>query len=169
MQAPSMSADELRDAITAILADQTIRALGDLRLKVAETLWGDAPQDWDGFIAFAERAGVSRSARYEAAGRWGRQRCEDGVWLARNNGHTALYRLFAAGDGLLYIGITDQLRARMKQHAAEQPWWPEVVRRTVAWYDDWESADKAETLAIAAEKPVHNKAKLYSPVAAAEF
>lgn len=65
---------ELRDAMAAVLADDGIRALADLKIRMAEVLWGDAPSDWDGFVAFAERAGVSRSKRYEAAARWGRQR-----------------------------------------------------------------------------------------------
>jgi hypothetical protein len=64
----------LRAAMTLVLADDKIRALADLKLRMAEVLWGDAPADWDGFVAFAERAGVSRSKRYDAAARWGRQR-----------------------------------------------------------------------------------------------
>lgn len=67
-------ADELRAAMALVLADGKIRALADLKLRVAEVLWGEAPGDWEGFVAFAERAGVSRSKRYEAAARWGRQR-----------------------------------------------------------------------------------------------
>jgi hypothetical protein len=65
---------DLRRAMAAVLADDSIRALADLKLRMAEVLWGDAPADWEGFVAFAERAGVSRSKRYEAAARWGRQR-----------------------------------------------------------------------------------------------
>ena len=64
----------LRAAMAAVLRDDSIRALADLKLRMAEVLWGDAPEDWEGFVAFAERAGVSRSKRYEAAARWGRQR-----------------------------------------------------------------------------------------------
>jgi predicted GIY-YIG superfamily endonuclease len=84
-------------------------------------------------------------------------------------GFTALYRLYDAAGVLLYIGITDDLRARMDQHSRDKDWWPEVARRTVAWYREREDADRAETLAVAAEKPIHNKAKLYMPVAAVEF
>lgn len=89
--------------------------------------------------------------------------------LENLGGRVALYRLFNAENVLLYVGITDNLRIRMSRHAAEQDWWPEVTRRTVALYDDRESADRAETLAIAAEKPLHNKAKVYAPKAAVEF
>lgn len=66
--------DGVRGAMAAVLGDDSIRALADLKIRMAEVLWGDAPSDWDGFVAFAERAGVSRSKRYEAAARWGRQR-----------------------------------------------------------------------------------------------
>lgn len=69
-----IGAGELRAAMESVLADGTIRALADLKLRMAEVLWGEAPADWDAFVAFAERAGVSRSKRYEAAARWGRQR-----------------------------------------------------------------------------------------------
>jgi hypothetical protein len=65
---------ELRAAMEGVLADGGIRALADLKLRMAEVLWGAAPSDWDGFVAFAERAGVARSGRYDAAARWGRQR-----------------------------------------------------------------------------------------------
>jgi hypothetical protein len=64
----------LRDAIDAVLSDSKIRAPADLRLRIAECLWGEAPGDWDAFLAFAERAGVQRSKRYEAAAAWGRLR-----------------------------------------------------------------------------------------------
>lgn len=67
-------ADGLRAAMAAVLADNEIRALADLKLRMAEVLWGEAPADWEGFVAFAERAGISRSKRYDAAARWGRQR-----------------------------------------------------------------------------------------------
>ena len=66
-------ADELRTAMESVLTEPKIRALADLKLRIAEVLWGEAPQDWAGFLAFAARAGVQRSKRYEAASRWGRR------------------------------------------------------------------------------------------------
>jgi predicted GIY-YIG superfamily endonuclease len=69
---------------------------------------------------------------------------------------TALYRLFAAGDVLLYIGIAKRFGRRWEQHARSQPWWPEVVRQTVDWYPDREAAEDAEKAAIKAENPRHN-------------
>jgi predicted GIY-YIG superfamily endonuclease len=72
---------------------------------------------------------------------------------------TALYRLYAVGDVLLYVGFTGELKSRFGQHAKTQPWWPEVVRKTVAWYPTRAEADAAETAAIDREKPVHNISK----------
>lgn len=64
---------KMRAALAAVLSDPNIRALADLKLRVAEVIWGEAPTDWFGFLEFAERAGVQRSKRYEAAARWGRR------------------------------------------------------------------------------------------------
>jgi hypothetical protein len=70
---PADPAAELRSQMLAVLADDKIRALADLKLRMLEAIEGrPAPADWDGFLAFAERAGVQRSKRYEAAARWGR-------------------------------------------------------------------------------------------------
>jgi predicted GIY-YIG superfamily endonuclease len=76
-----------------------------------------------------------------------------------HSGQTALYRLRDSGCDLLYVGITDNLRVRMGCHRREQWWWPHVRHIAVEWYAEREQADYAETLAIAAEHPEHNKAK----------
>jgi predicted GIY-YIG superfamily endonuclease len=165
---PFSADDDIRVAMTAVLADPTIRATADLRIRVAEVLWGPVPTEFSAFVAFAQRAGASRSKSYEAAARWNREKPEPPAW-PEHLGRTALYRLYNAADEVIYIGITDDLKGRMEWHAANQTWWPEVTRRTVAFYPDWDAADAAETLAIAAEKPIYNKAKQYAPLAAAEF
>lgn len=70
---PADPATVLRAAMREVLADDKIRALADLKLRMLEAIEGKpAPGDWDGFVAFAERAGVSRSKRYDTAARWGR-------------------------------------------------------------------------------------------------
>jgi hypothetical protein len=69
---PGGEAAVLRGALREVLADAKVRAMADLRLRVQEVIEGEAvPGDWAGFLAFAERAGVQRSQRYEAAARWG--------------------------------------------------------------------------------------------------
>jgi len=73
---------------------------------------------------------------------------------------TAVYRLYAADDALLYVGIAKNFGRRWQQHASAKPWWPDVQRQTVDWYPDREAADQTETAAIAEEKPRYNIAKV---------
>jgi predicted GIY-YIG superfamily endonuclease len=79
---------------------------------------------------------------------------------------TALYRLYGHDSELLYVGITEAPARRMAHHADTQPWWPEVVRKTMAWYPTRSEADEAETAAIDAEKPKYNLKKSKDPGAA---
>ena len=69
---------------------------------------------------------------------------------------TALYRLYDAGDVLLYVGITSSLKVRMTQHVVDKPWWGDVARKTVRWYPVRKEAATAEAAAIKAEKPKYN-------------
>ncbi|MEU9245679.1 GIY-YIG nuclease family protein [Streptomyces sp. NPDC048385] len=69
---------------------------------------------------------------------------------------TALYRCFDANDELLYIGISRDYRARWEQHRKSSPWWRNVALRTVEWFDDRVSAERAERTAIKTEGPKHN-------------
>ena len=76
---------------------------------------------------------------------------------------TALYRLFAADDTLLYVGISRSFGVRWEQHAAIQPWWPEVHRQTVEWFPSREDAAEAEIAAIQAEHPRFNVVHAVKP------
>jgi DNA-binding transcriptional regulator YhcF (GntR family) len=69
---------------------------------------------------------------------------------------TALYRLYGAEDDLLYVGITGKPGPRWTQHAADKPWWPQVARREIEWFDSRPLAAEAEVTAIRAESPKHN-------------
>jgi DNA-binding GntR family transcriptional regulator/predicted GIY-YIG superfamily endonuclease len=69
---------------------------------------------------------------------------------------TALYRLYDADDKLLYVGITGDVKARMKQHAADKHWWGDVAIDRVEWLDSREIALEAEREAIRAERPRYN-------------
>lgn len=74
---PADPAAALRAAMLEVLADDKIRALADLKIRMLEAIEGrPAPGEWAGFIAFTERAGVQRSKRYIAAVRWGRSATE---------------------------------------------------------------------------------------------
>lgn len=72
---------------------------------------------------------------------------------------TAVYRLFASGSRLLYVGVTGNIKARFAEHAATQPWWPDVARKTATWYPSRDEALQAESVAIRDERPLHNIAQ----------
>lgn len=69
-----------------------------------------------------------------------------------------LYHLYDVDNELLYVGVTDDVAARMRQHAAAKSWWSEVAREWVVTYPDRVSCEAAEALAIYALRPVHNLA-----------
>lgn len=69
---------------------------------------------------------------------------------------TALYRCYAAGDLLLYVGITKRLGRRWSEHAKVQPWWFRVDRQTVNWLPSRGDAMAAEKAAIVDELPLFN-------------
>jgi hypothetical protein len=72
------------------------------------------------------------------------------------NEQTALYRLYRADGLLLYVGITDNPPERWRSHASLKPWWPEVARRDVEWFNTRAAALDAESRAILGEDPLHN-------------
>lgn len=80
------------------------------------------------------------------------------VAAAVRNQRTALYRLFDAADDLLYVGITTDPERRWSQHGSDKPWWRLVARRTVEWHADRKAAEKAESGAVQAERPLYNSA-----------
>jgi DNA-binding transcriptional regulator YiaG len=69
---------------------------------------------------------------------------------------TALYRHYAADGALLYVGITDGLSSRDKQHRASKHWHDDVAETRTAWFPIRSEAQKAETKAILQERPLHN-------------
>lgn len=71
---------------------------------------------------------------------------------------TAIYRFFDDAGRLLYIGITYDIAARFRQHAASKLWWPMVnlSRTTVEWLADRETAEREELSAIGLERPRFN-------------
>jgi predicted GIY-YIG superfamily endonuclease len=71
----------------------------------------------------------------------------------------AVYRPYDAAGSLLYVGVTKNFGQRWQRHAAEKPWWSQMARMTVDWYDDEAAAVRAEQDAISNERPVHNIAR----------
>jgi predicted GIY-YIG superfamily endonuclease len=68
----------------------------------------------------------------------------------------ALYRFYGAGGTLLYIGITNSLPRRLRQHNDEKAWWLGVTEVKVEHYPHREAVLEAERRAIKAEKPLYN-------------
>jgi predicted GIY-YIG superfamily endonuclease len=69
---------------------------------------------------------------------------------------TTLYRLWNADHALLYVGITDDVNARMDEHRAEKPWWEEVSQVSTEELSSRRRALEAETRAIYWEQPRYN-------------
>jgi hypothetical protein len=68
----------------------------------------------------------------------------------------ALYRFYDRTDVLLYLGISINLPARLRQHRGDKDWWPNIDRIQVEYHPTRQAALDAEKAAIKAEKPVHN-------------
>lgn len=69
---------------------------------------------------------------------------------------TALYRLYDADDGLLYVGVTNKPKRRFWEHGSSKAWWSEVARHTIKWFDSEFHALQAEVEAITTEAPKYN-------------
>lgn len=78
------------------------------------------------------------------------------MWL--DSQPTALYRFFDEGGVLLYVGITADVGIRWDAHERRKPWWPQVSRKTVEWFDTRPKARAAELIAISSERPLYNLA-----------
>ena len=82
--------------------------------------------------------------------------------LERDQPRTALYRVKTPYE-LVYIGITDDVGRRMKQHR-EKHWWPNADGWVeVTWYDTRAEAAAAEKDAIQNEHPRWNRAENSRP------
>ncbi len=69
---------------------------------------------------------------------------------------TAVYLLFDVADELIYVGMTVNLDMRFGTHAVTKPWWPEVARREIEWYETRPAAERREASLIAKHHPRHN-------------
>lgn len=70
----------------------------------------------------------------------------------------ALYRHYDGEGSLLYVGISVDPEARVKQHQATSPWWEFVATSDVDWHLTEVDAAAAERRAIHEEAPIFNKA-----------
>lgn len=67
-----------------------------------------------------------------------------------------VYRLFDVAGTLLYIGSTGDFRSRLRAHARDKSWWPEVARTEQEAHPTIQDARLAEAEAIGAECPRYN-------------
>lgn len=67
-----------------------------------------------------------------------------------------LYRLYNRAGFLLYVGITDNVFRRWKEHSRDKPWWSEVHKFTQDWFPDRAAVEAAERHAISSERPLYN-------------
>lgn len=73
-------------------------------------------------------------------------------------GRTAIYRFFDGSDRIIYVGISNNPRARWEGHAADKPWWTDVATREIEWFDTRKDAERAERQEISAHSPRWNVA-----------
>lgn len=78
---------------------------------------------------------------------------------------TVVYRLHDDAGTLLYVGATGDFDARFAQHRQSKPWWRDVARKEVIWFDNRLDAEYEEARAIRDEHPVHNERPGIKPLA----
>jgi hypothetical protein len=78
-------------------------------------------------------------------------------------GVTQLYRLWGQEGELLYVGISNNIRRRHREHSKNKPWWGQVQSKTICEFITRDDALKAEYHAINTECPKYNIA-CYPPV-----
>lgn len=76
--------------------------------------------------------------------------------MTQPTGRTALYRFFDEDVQLIYVGISNNPRARWEGHATDKPWWTDVVTREIEWLDTRKDAERVERLEIGAHNPKWN-------------
>lgn len=71
---------------------------------------------------------------------------------------TYLYWLWDREGQLIYVGITDDVERRMRDHAKDKFWWGDVKRTTKMAFQSRYEAEWAEWAVIATSRPVYNRA-----------
>lgn len=80
---------------------------------------------------------------------------------------TYLYWLWDRDGQLIYVGITDDVERRMRDHAKDKFWWRDVARTTKVAFQTRYEAEWAEWAVIATSRPVYNRALSPPPLPAA--
>ena len=75
----------------------------------------------------------------------------------KDRGHTTLYVIHSmTSDEVLYVGITNDVKRRFKQHRGKQPWWPNSETASLECYTSWDDAAEAERSRIESWQPLYN-------------
>lgn len=74
-----------------------------------------------------------------------------------DGGSTYLYRCWDVYGHLIYVGITDDVARRKRDHARDKHWWPDVARVTVMAFPRRVEALWAEWAVITSCSPTYNK------------
>lgn len=82
---------------------------------------------------------------------------------------TYLYWLWDREGQLLYVGITDDVDRRMRDHSKDKFWWGDVKRTTKVAFQTRYEALWAEWAVIATSRPVYNRSLSPPPAPRAEF
>jgi predicted GIY-YIG superfamily endonuclease len=75
-----------------------------------------------------------------------------------------LYRHYDKDNNLLYVGVTDSIERRQKDHKSRAHWYDKITSVTTEDYATRVEALEAERLAIINEKPLANIQGLSNPV-----
>ena len=76
---------------------------------------------------------------------------------------TCIYKLYNAGDALLYVGCTNNLKSRLYAHSVNSDWFHMVRNCVVTEVKDRAEGLQLEADAIRTEHPVFNKANILWP------
>ena len=69
-----------------------------------------------------------------------------------------LYRFYDLDGKLLYVGISNKWYQRFHDHEKKSGWFSKAAYTIFQWYEDRESVEAAELVAIRTENPEFNKA-----------
>lgn len=69
---------------------------------------------------------------------------------------TTVYRAYGASDELLYVGITVNVKARMRGHRRHSAWWKHHVRIETKLMPSRRLAELSESWIMITELPIYN-------------
>lgn len=108
----------------------------------------------------AERLRAQRRTRIQRAPEPAKVTAEKPVSWAKR---PCVYRHFDIEGGLLYIGACKNYKTRMQNHKCGSPWFSQIHREAVDFYETLAEAKAVERKAIWLEKPMYNRQRYLPP------